>query len=95
MTALLTYPIIIFTVLDDEDTTITAGSIVTVTISLVRENMSMLFPENSTERTDFKPKQHVKSAAVEELRPSIVEKVIKFNFLRYYLAESFVFKTLY
>ena len=37
---------LLLSVLDDEDTTVTAGSIVTVTVNLHRQNMEVLFENN-------------------------------------------------
>jgi hypothetical protein len=47
-----TFTILCFTVIDDENPTVyTAGALVTVTVTLVRQNMSVLFESDSvTER---------------------------------------------
>ena len=49
---MLIYTLLYISVLDDGDKTITAGSIVTVTVSLKRENLSAKFNQDFVENTE-------------------------------------------
>jgi len=62
--------------LDDEDSTITAGSIVTVTVTLERRNMEELFEQEMTEKLP----EIEKEEDVEEIAANVSKNVL-FKFI--------------
>jgi len=59
--------------LDDEDSTITAGSIVTVTVTLERRNMEELFEQEITEKLPEIEKEDVEEITANVSKKSFVQ----------------------
>lgn len=59
--------------MDDEDSTITAGSIVTVTVTLERRNMEELFEQEITEKLPEIEKEDVEEITANVSKKSFVQ----------------------